>query len=845
MKICYRFILIFLSFIIYPFLSYSNENYSKGFYENRGQWGKDFLYKYTNGNSTLFINKHGHVISTLDNSALAKFKNFLHGQTNKESTSVILNGHAIQRKFINSSEENIWRTENFQKTVSSFSQDSLIKDFDNLPRGYHSIIQEGIYDGVNIKYYFQNNKVKYDLIIAPFTNPNQIKFKYEGADSIYLQSQTLIITTSIGELNEEKPYAYQLIDNQIIEVECQYSISNNVVSFNIGEYNHSYELIIDPILYFGTYSGSSADNWGFCAAPGPDGSLYAAGIVFGQGYPTTLGAFQTTIQGQSSQVDIAISKYSPNGKELIFSTLLGGINEDVPISMTVDKNGDLVILGRTNSGLSFPHLKSFGSLGGYDIFVFRLSSDGKRLKNSVLIGGVKDDGANIDYSITSQGSRIIFNPEQLLNYAYGDNNRGDIVIDGNNNIVIVSQTNSLDFPIFNAFQTSFNGIQDCVITKFTPTLDTIMFSTFFGGNSTDAAFSVALNSLNEIIIAGNTNSNLLPGTLGNLIFKEKIGSIDGFLTMLNSEGKLLRTTFIGTNSLDLIYNVQVDKNDFIYISAITLGSWPVVNAAYVVSGSKQVIAKVNPDLTDFVYATTYGRASNLPNIIPASFWVDSRENVFVSGWGGEIYCGNYSHTSGTLGLPITTDRIQGTTDGNDYYFFVLERNAQSQLYGSFFGQTGGVGDHVDGGKSRFDSTGTLYLAICSCRNMACGTMGKGLPITSQVPGPAIRSSNCNMYSARIQFYKSDLVTSVLNVDRNSNIKFFPNPVKKELNIEGLSDQSNKLIFSVYDQLGKLVYSVQNRLIKKLNLEHLPQGLYILRINNEKGSLIRETKILKQ
>ena len=102
--------------------------------------------------------------------------------------------------------------------------------------------------------------------------------------------------------------------------------------------------------------------------------------------------------------------------------------------------------------------------------------------------------------------------------------------------------------------------------------------------------------------------------------------------------------------------------------------------------------------------------------------------------------------SGTNGFTVTSDAIQLTTDNSDFYFFVLERDATRQLYGSFFGQSGGSGEHVDGGTSRFDRNGVIYQALCA----NCG--GEQHFRQPQVFGlPIIGSNNCNLAAVKIAF----------------------------------------------------------------------------------------------
>jgi hypothetical protein len=198
------------------------------------------------------------------------------------------------------------------------------------------------------------------------------------------------------------------------------------------------------------------------------------------------------------------------------------------------------------------------------------------------------------------------------------------------------------------------------------------------------------------------------------------GQIDGFVTAVaNNGGSILRSTCVGTGAYDQIYGIQFDRLGYPYITGQTLGSWPIINAQYSVPNARQFISKLEPDLSNYVYSTTFGTANaSLPNISPTAFLVDRCENVYVSGWGGNGL-GNFTF-AGTLGLPVTADAINNPpynspqqTDGKDFYFFVLKKNATSQLFGSFFGENAaaGVPDHVDGGTSRFDANGVIYQAM--------------------------------------------------------------------------------------------------------------------------------------
>ena len=157
-----------------------------------------------------------------------------------------------------------------------------------------------------------------------------------------------------------------------------------------------------------------------------------------------------------------------------------------------------------------------------------------------------------------------------------------------------------------------------------------------------------------------------------------------------------------------------------------------------------------------MYSTTFGTNSSAPNISPIAFLVDRCENVYVSGWGGNVNNGTPGYpNAGTVGMTTTPDAIDASSDNSDFYFFVLERDAAKQLYGSFFGQTGGTGEHVDGGTSRFDRNGVIYQAVCA----NCGR-DVPFPTTPGVRYPSNGSTNCNLAAIKIAFNLSGVAGSV-------------------------------------------------------------------------------------
>src|SRR5690606_14124512 len=212
---------------------------------------------------------------------------------------------------------------------------------------YRNVDYHNLYPGIDVHFSSDEGHAKYDFIVKPGGDPRDIRLQFEGLDGIKLEAGNLILATSVGTIRELKPFAYQYVDGTRIEVACRYSLKGNILTYVFPDgYDRTKILTIDPTIVFATLTGSTADNWGFTATYDAGGNLYAGGIANGLGYPTSLGAFQTTFGGGSATsmpCDITISKFDASGSSLLYSTYLGGSEDDMPHSLVVDDNGNLIL----------------------------------------------------------------------------------------------------------------------------------------------------------------------------------------------------------------------------------------------------------------------------------------------------------------------------------------------------------------------------------------------------------------------------------------------------------------------------------------------------------------------
>jgi len=764
------------------------------FIENKGQWDNRVNFKSDISNGAFFLQKSGFTVLLHNTDDLKKYTEHIHGYYKSDSTKSINNSSTAKVSGTKLPTQNVNYTIHSHAYRVIFSgasnnpeivPDKALDTYNNYFIGndkskwkgnckiYQGVTYKNIYPNIDVRYYTNAGTLKYDLIVHPGGRINDIALRYEGAEKLEVKNKELIIGTSVGDVKELYPYTYQVEGTGRTSVDCKYVVKGNTVTFKVKDYSPDATIIIDPTLIFSSFTGSTTDNWGYTATPGPDGSFFAGGISFGQGYPVSPGAYQQTWNGGGTDpngaYDIAIIKLSANGVNRLYGTYLGGsTGDEQPHSMICDSRGNLIVAGRSSSS-DYPAPDIIGALGGYDIVVTKFNAAGTALIGSVRIGGSKDDGVNIKPKYVPLDDPNQTDGAYETRRNYGDDARSEVILDGANNIYLASCTQSDNFPTTSAaFQKTYGGgRQDGVILKFTPNLTGLIFSTFFGGAATDACFVLTFNPLlGNLYVAGGTTSTNLPGIVAGSPTEPGIGNTnqggitDGFVTEITSDGStVIKTIFAGTAGNDLVYGVQIDRFGFPYIMGSTTGNWPVKNAVFKSANGKQFIAKLKPDLSSFVYSTVFGSGAPIPNISPVAFLVDRCQNVYVSGWGGKFNNELGYPCAGTNGLPVTANAIKSATDGDDFYFFVLEKNATSQLFGSFFGQTGGFSDHVDGGTSRFDAQGIIYTAICA----NCGgprTPGF-FPTTPGVWASVNGSPNCNEAAIKIEMNFGGILSSVV------------------------------------------------------------------------------------
>ena len=744
--------LLFFSIV---FFASQRLNAQMEFIENKGQWHNNVKYRGDFKTGSFFLESKGFTVMLHDTNDVKNLSESMHGHTPDKSVqmpeSFTLHSFAYKVNFLGASTKVQTLPDKPIPTHNNYFLGNDKSSWAGDCKLYQAVTYKDVYPNIDLRYYSNGNDLKYDLIVHPGGNPNMIAMQYEGPKEIFVKDRELNIETPVGLVKELYPYSYQPGAVEREEIECRYVVRNNVVTLQLKKYDPTKTLIIDPAIIFCSFVGNSTntDIWSYTATPGPDGSLFAGGITFSAAYPVSAGAYSTTFNSGPFEdnfpgYDIGIFKFNSTGSARVYATFLGGTGNEQPHSMITDAQGNLIIAGRTNSSnypVTGPRL---GPGGAYDIIISKLSANGGSLLGSIELGGSNDDGVNIKpkYRGTPGSESIRRN--------YGDDARSEVILDGAGNIILSSCTQSSNFPVSGSgIQAGFGGAQDGLILKFNSNLSAMLFGSFFGGSGDDACFVTSINPITgNIYVGGSTTSNNLQGDKTSVIGPAFFGGVsDGFVTEVTPNGSgIIKTTYLGTPGIDMLYGLKFDKLGFPYVTGTTTGNWPVISAPFSNPGSKQFISKLKPDLSAYVYSTVFGTNSAFPNISPTAFMVDRCQNVYVSGWGGGVNNKQGYNSGTTNGLPEVDPlpNIPGP-DGQDFYFFVLQKNAQSQLFGSHFGQFGGFGDHVDGGTSRFDENGIIYQAICA----NCGG-GVKFPTSSGVWVSSNPSTNCNEIALKIE-----------------------------------------------------------------------------------------------
>lgn len=717
-----------------------------GYVPNGGQWDDAVLFRAEFGGGAFFIDRQGITLLTLEDHFLDNLHHWVRDKSGKDSGKI----SAVKLEFLggNFSAEPIVRGQS-GSPINYYLGDDPSRWATGL-YAHREVTVPEVYPGIGVAFGSIEGHFKYNFELNPGADPGLIRVKLHGQNTAEINDGRLVIKTDVRTITELPPEAFQLTPlGDTIRVACNFVLKGDILTYTFPEgYDAGLPLIIDPVIAFSTYVGSTNSSFGFTACNDHLGNAYGGAVSFGFDYPTTSGTFQ--LNYGYGVVDCGITKFSADGTTLLYSSFLGGSSGESPHSLVVNTNNELYILGSTGSsnfpvsgdafqpahagGTNYPAV-GYSYQNGSDLFITKVSADGGALLGSTYIGGSANDGVGTS-------------PFFLHNY--GDAYRGEIVTDDAGNAYVATITNSGDFPIIGGYSSDFGGTQSGIVFKMSPGLDAMLWSTYVGGNDLESAFSLQLAPDNSVYFTGSTLSSNLP-TASNAYQPQKSNGVDGFIGHISADGStLLACTYNGTPGWDQNYFIQLDLDGNVYVVGQTDGDYPIFGNVYSNPNSNQFIQKFSADLSSSPWSTQIGSGDGISNFSPSAFLVSFCGQIYISGWGGSL-----SGNGTTDDLPVTPDAFQSNTDGADFYLMVLAPDAGNLVYGTFFGGNQSS-EHVDGGTSRFDKNGTVYQAVCA------GCFGNNdFPTQPGVWSPTNGSTLCNMAVFK---FKLSQVSAIAAID---------------------------------------------------------------------------------
>ena len=609
-------------------------------------------------------------------------------------------------------------------TVNYFIGNNPKKWRTNVPT-YGKVEYRNIYPGVDLLYYGNQQQLEYDLVVAPWVDPRVARLGISGASGIHLDAGgDVVLDTSGGAVHLRKPVAYQQTANGRQSVEARYSLGRaGQVTFEIGAYDNTQPLVIDPVLAYATYlGGSGGENGSFQVNAGiavdSAGSAYVSGYTRSTDFPTA-----NPIQPSNGGFQNAfVTKLSPDGSSFVYSTYLGGSGQDYGTGIAVDSSGNAYVTGQAASP-DFPTtpgaFQTARPGANPSAFVTELNSTGSALVYSTYLGGsLTDIGFGIAVNASGQasvtgfansrnfpttagapqiafggggdafvttlaadGSSLAFSTYlggKLVDQGFG------IALDASGNIYVVGETVSSNFPLVNPLQAVYGGAADAFVAKLNPTTSTLIYSTYLGGSAADYGFGIAVDSAGSAYVTGFTQSSDFPtaNPYQPALFGVA-GSNEGvFVSKLNPAGSaLVYSTYLGggayiNNRYDQGYGIAVDSAGAAYVTGYTWsGNFPTVGSLQQNNGLPDpFVTKFNPAGSALVYSTYLGGQGAGTGIA-----LDTSGNAYATGYEGS-------------GFPTTPGAAQTVFGGGVDAFVVKISTAatttavMSSVNPSLFGQ---------------------------------------------------------------------------------------------------------------------------------------------------------------
>jgi hypothetical protein len=510
------------------------------------------------------------------------------------------------------------------------------------------------FEGIDLVFYGQDHQLEYDVVVAPGADPRAARITFDGAESLRVDRDgSLRLAVNGRELRYSQPIAYQETGGTQTSVAARYELEGRTVSFEVGEYDRSHTLVIDPTLIFSTFLGGSSYDQINDVAVDLAGNIYVTGSTSSDDFPATSGTYRST----SGTGYVFVTKFSPGGRSLVYSTYIGpsvdGEPGSWPDGIAVDPRGNAYVTGTTNSA-RFPvtagaYQTTFRggspedeeSCGGCDVFVLKLNAAGNALLYSTFLGGSNNENS------------------------WG----GDIAVDSSGSAYVAGDTSSSDFPTTSSTLGRASG--GGFLARFNAAGTGLIFSTFL---STSSAQGIAVDDRGDAFVTGQAWVDLpvTPDAAQPL----RGGDIDAYVLRLTSSGALKYGTYVGGEGWDVGRAIAIDANGSAYVTGSVIGGpFPTTDGAYRscadVRSGDAFVTQVSPGGTYFPFSTCLGGSDTDQGL---GIDVDLRGNVTVVGF------------TRSSDFPRTNEGGPGFAGGgSDGFMTTLRSDGEAVLYSGFLG----------------------------------------------------------------------------------------------------------------------------------------------------------------
>jgi len=565
-------------------------------------------------------------------------------------------------------------------------------------RSYSEVLYEDVWPGVDVRYYFRGSDLKYDIIVDAFADPTPIRLGVDGHQGLEAGDDSLEILLSDGLTLRDQDLVAHYLDGEAVDISftgdgSSYGFAvdkalgralvidpvvmhastylggthgegavnvmvdkeDNIVLIGwtgsadypttLGAYDteiDNYDVIVTKMdhncsrIIWSTYLGGTNTDWVNAVDVDEDNHLYIAGNTWSQDFPVTDGAYaeEANLGLSSNNIDIFITKMTPEGDEIEYSTFIGGTMVEIPYDMKI-QDGVVGVGGMTISP-DFPLVNGSHSANFGAAFILTMNENLSQMESCHIWDNI--------------GS------ESVMSIGFDKN--GDIALGGWTSSPVLPTTPGVFQPERVSGFCSFVG-------RYSPTTNTVLFFTFLSGGYFDHIMSLTVDDDLSIYLAGSTQAWGLIGfpTTEGAYDREYNGTQDGFVTKMAPNGThLIFSTLLGGDGVETINDMAIDDEGNMVVVGITDSgeNFPLTPDSHDTNfsgDSEGFITVLNDDATEILYSSLHGGTYD-DDI--AAVWVDEAENYVMVG------------TTDSNDLPVTTDGYQTRyAGGQDMFISVI------------------------------------------------------------------------------------------------------------------------------------------------------------------------------